>query len=108
MKADINCRRWLEMAAARGREEMGVDLSNGVNSRTVFRLNRLLYKGMRLSDDQLNEFISIYREEFGAELDRLRAEELAGDLLRLYEALASRRAQESTDSCVSEDERKKP
>jgi hypothetical protein len=58
--------------------------------------------GMTISDEQLNEFISIYNEEFGEELDHLQAQEMASGFLSLYEALASRPPNEAVRNCVSE------
>jgi len=62
---------------------------------------------MKLSDEQLDEFIRIYKEEFGEELNPSQAQEMASDLLRLYEALASRRPRETIDGRTSEDETEK-
>jgi hypothetical protein len=62
---------------------------------------------MTISDEQLNEFISIYNEEFGEELDHLQAQEMASGFLSLYEALASRPPNEPVRNCVSEGGSKK-
>jgi hypothetical protein len=43
---------------------------------------------MLLNDDDVNEFIAIYREEFGEELDPGSARILATQLLRLFTVLA--------------------
>jgi hypothetical protein len=45
---------------------------------------------MRISDKAVDEFIQIYREEFGEELDRSDASEMAFRLVTLYEALVKR------------------
>lgn len=43
---------------------------------------------MRISDEALNEFIGLYKEEFGEEIDRAQASEMAFRLVTLYERLA--------------------
>lgn len=43
---------------------------------------------MRIPDHKLDEFIRIYREEFGTEIERNEAAELAQDVIMLYEALS--------------------
>jgi hypothetical protein len=45
---------------------------------------------MRIHDTALNEFIQIYREEFGEEINRSEASEMAFRLVTLYEALVKR------------------
>lgn len=45
---------------------------------------------MRISDQTLDEFIELYREEFGNAIGRSEASEMAFRLVRLYEALAQR------------------
>ena len=62
---------------------------------------------MKISDEQLNEFISIYNDEFGEELDYLRAREVASGFLSLYEVLASRPPKKAVCNCLSEDGSKK-
>ena len=57
---------------------------------------------MKISDEQLDEFISIYNDEFGEELDHLRAREVASGFLGLYEALASRPPTKIVRNCLSE------
>lgn len=42
----------------------------------------------RISDKDLDEFIAIYKEEFGEELNRAEAGEMASRLVTLYELLA--------------------
>jgi hypothetical protein len=43
---------------------------------------------MQISDEWLNEFIAIYKAEFGEEISRRDASEMALRVLRLYELLA--------------------
>ncbi len=43
---------------------------------------------MQIPDESLNEFIAIYRAEFGEEISRNDASEMALRVLRLYELLA--------------------
>ena len=43
---------------------------------------------MQISDEALNEFITIYKVEFGEEISRRDASEMAVRVLRLYELLA--------------------
>ena len=43
---------------------------------------------MQISDEALNELMAIYKEEFGEEIDRREATEMAHRLLTLYELLA--------------------
>lgn len=43
---------------------------------------------MQVSDEALNEFIALYKVEFGEELSRKDASEMALSVLRLYELLA--------------------
>jgi hypothetical protein len=57
---------------------------------------------MQLSDEQLDEFISIYDDEFGEKLDHLRARELMSGFLGLYEALASQPLKKAVRNCLSE------
>lgn len=45
---------------------------------------------MRIPDKGLDEFIEIYKEEFGEELSRTKASEMASDLIALYQRLARR------------------
>lgn len=42
---------------------------------------------MHISDEALNEFIAVYREEFGEDINRKDASEMALRLLKLYELL---------------------
>lgn len=44
--------------------------------------------GMRIPDQALDEFIEIYKEEFGEDISRREAGEVASRLLALYELLA--------------------
>lgn len=46
------------------------------------------YLGMQIPDDALDEFIAIYGAEFGEEIDREEASEMAAGVLRLYELFA--------------------
>ena len=43
---------------------------------------------MRISDQALDEFIELYREEFEEEIGRSEASEMASRVVRLYETLA--------------------
>ena len=43
---------------------------------------------MQISDEALNEFIAIYKAEFGEEISRRDASEMALRVLRLYDLLA--------------------
>jgi hypothetical protein len=45
---------------------------------------------MRISEDALAEFIEIYKEEFGEEIDRGEAAEMADGLVTLYRLLMRR------------------
>jgi hypothetical protein len=45
---------------------------------------------MRINDTALDEFIQIYREEFGDEINRSDASEMAFRLVTLYETLSRR------------------
>jgi hypothetical protein len=45
---------------------------------------------MRITDKAVDEFIEIYREEFGEEISRSEASEIAFQLVNLYETLAMR------------------
>jgi hypothetical protein len=49
---------------------------------------------MQLLDDDLNEFIRIYKEEFGDELTKAEASEMANRMMALYEVLATGRPPE--------------
>jgi hypothetical protein len=51
---------------------------------------------MQISDDALNEFMTIYREEFGEEIDRTEATEMAHRLVALYTLLAKKLPNETT------------
>ena len=62
---------------------------------------------MKISDEQLDEFISIYNDEFGEELNHLRAQEVASGFLSFYEALASRPPMKAVRNCLSDDGSKK-
>jgi len=42
---------------------------------------------MNLSDESVREFIEIYKQEFGKELSRTEAEEMAKELLSLYQLI---------------------
>jgi len=46
--------------------------------------------GMQISDEALSEFIIAYKEEFGEEISRKDASEMALGVLRLYELLTRR------------------
>lgn len=45
---------------------------------------------MRIIDQALDDFIELYKEEFGEEISRSEASEIAFRLVTLYEALAVR------------------
>ena len=45
---------------------------------------------MKLSDEALDELIAIYKEDFGDEIDRKEASEMASRLVMLYELLAKK------------------
>ena len=45
---------------------------------------------MRITEEAVDAFIGLYREEFGAEIGRSEAREIAFQLVTLYEALATR------------------
>jgi len=45
---------------------------------------------MKIPDEALNEFIEIYREEFGEDISRAEAGEMASRLLKLYELLSGK------------------
>jgi hypothetical protein len=45
---------------------------------------------MRISDKALEEFIEIYKEEFGEEIERQEAAELAQSVLMLYQVLSKK------------------
>jgi hypothetical protein len=53
---------------------------------------------MRISDQALDEFIELYRKEFGEEIGRNQASEMAFRLVRLYEALAQRPSGEESST----------
>jgi hypothetical protein len=52
---------------------------------------------MRISDGALDEFIAIYKEEFGEELSRADALEIASNLIMIYRCI-SRKLPDSYDS----------
>ena len=51
---------------------------------------------MRISDDDLNEFMSIYEKEFSAQLTRAEASEMVTRLINLYMILTERLPSERT------------
>lgn len=51
---------------------------------------------MRISDEALDEFVAIYKEEFKEDIDRAEASEMASRLLNLYEMLARTLPNEKT------------
>lgn len=55
----------------------------------------MLPKYRRIPDAELDEFIAIYKKEFGKELDRTEASEMASRLVMLY-ALLSRKVPETS------------
>jgi hypothetical protein len=58
---------------------------------------------MNISANMLDEFISIYKDEFGEEIKRKEANEIASRLLILYERLARSMPVSSTDHPASDD-----
>lgn len=52
---------------------------------------------MQISDEDLEEFREIYREEFGKEIDRAEALEMATRLILLYEIIMKRLPPEVED-----------
>jgi len=53
---------------------------------------------VRLSDEQLNEFIAIYRREYKEDITRARALEMATNLLSLYQLLSRKLPNEHSAS----------
>ena len=51
---------------------------------------------MQIADDVLDELIAIYRAEFGEEISRKDASEMALHVLKLYEQLARKLPNEKT------------
>lgn len=51
---------------------------------------------MRITDEALDEFTGIYKEEFGEEIDRAQAREMASRLVALYERLDRKSDREIT------------
>lgn len=45
---------------------------------------------MRIPDNALDEFIEIYKKEFGEDISRADAGQMASDLLRLYDLLSKK------------------
>lgn len=60
----------------------------------------MLPKYHRIPDADLDEFIAIYKEEFGEEIDRTDASEMASRVLMLYRLL-SRKLPEQKDGSSS-------
>jgi hypothetical protein len=60
---------------------------------------------MKIPNEEFDKFIRIYKEEFGEEISRAQAEEVANDFLNLYVALASQKPTD-TDRRTIEDESK--
>ena len=56
---------------------------------------------MQISDEALNEFIAIYEAEFGEEISRKDANEMALSVLRLYELLARKLPNKSLTTPVA-------
>lgn len=54
----------------------------------------------RIPDAELDEFIAIYREEFGEEIGRTEAAEMASRLVMLY-ALLSKKLPETKNAALS-------
>ena len=59
---------------------------------------------MKISDEALDEFIAIYKKEFGEEVDRKAASEMAFRLLTLYELLAKKLPNEQVSTPKPRDE----
>ena len=51
---------------------------------------------MQISDEDLNRLVKIYKDEFGEELSRGDAEEMASRLVTLYELLIKKLPNEQT------------
>jgi hypothetical protein len=51
---------------------------------------------MRIADTALDEFIEIYKEEFGESISRSDARQMASSLIALYERLARKLLDDST------------
>ncbi len=47
-----------------------------------------MLSSMRISEEELQEFIQLYKKEFGEELSMTEASEVAGNFVSLYELLA--------------------
>ena len=54
-----------------------------------------MLRNMRIQDTALNQFIQICREEFGEEISRSEASEMAFRLVTLYQALSRRLASDA-------------
>ena len=54
---------------------------------------------MQLDQSDIEEFKSIYEREFGEQIEWLEAERLAGDLLRLYEAIWRHKLKQLSANC---------
>jgi len=56
---------------------------------------------MQIPDETLNEFIAIYKAEFGEEISRKDASEMALRVLKLYELLERKLPDEKTITLVA-------
>ena len=70
----------------------------------------IILPDMRISDRALDEFIELYREEFGEEIGRSEASEMAFRLATLYELLAKQRPGENDagDAIAPDDQSRQP
>jgi hypothetical protein len=63
---------------------------------------------MQISDEAVSEFISLYKEEYGEELSRSDASEMASRLVTLYEVLMKKFPGEQTSTPKPLDEEPRP
>ena len=60
---------------------------------------------MRISDDALEEFIALYKEEFGEDIDLAHARELAQRVVTLYRLLRRKLPEKSKTRIIRDDDR---
>ena len=60
---------------------------------------------MKVSEEALDDFIRIYKEEYGEELSRAEASEMTFRLLTLYELLAKHKSHERSATPKPPDDR---
>ena len=87
------CRGGNEACAGRMRREEAVEPSRtsfrkGTITRRALRATWAHAFSMRLSEEAIQEFASLYKEEFGEELTKAEASEMAYRLMVLYEQLS--------------------